>query len=115
MLPCGRYEGSGRRVAPSIISFPAFAIQDEALVERVRHTIIAKLEGRYGLKRFLRDGHQTVLMRTSIACTTKRKNCASLSTSNPSGRSFLSICTWMPSFAMIMLSFIAMNKSWLLS
>ncbi len=45
----------------SIISFPAFAIQDEALVELVRHTIVEKLEGRYGLKRFLRDGHQTVL------------------------------------------------------
>ncbi len=45
----------------SIISFPAFAIQDEALVELVRHTIVGKLEGRYGLKRFLRDGHQTVL------------------------------------------------------
>lgn len=45
----------------SIISFPAFAIQDEALVERVRQTIVTKLEGQYGLKRFLRDGHQTVL------------------------------------------------------
>ncbi|MBX3014026.1 MAG: hypothetical protein KF832_21075 [Caldilineaceae bacterium] len=45
----------------SVISFPAFAIQDEALVERVRRTIVEKLEGRYGLKRFLRDGHQTVL------------------------------------------------------
>jgi len=45
----------------SIISFPAFAIQDEPLVELVRHTIVTKLEGRYGLKRFLRDGHQTVL------------------------------------------------------
>lgn len=45
----------------SIISFPAFAVQDEALVERVRQTIVTKLEGDYGLKRFLRDGHQTVL------------------------------------------------------
>ncbi len=45
----------------SIISFPAFAIQDEPLVELVRHTIVTKLEGRYGLKRFLRYGHQTVL------------------------------------------------------
>lgn len=45
----------------SIISFPAFAVQDEALVERVRQTIVSKLEGNYGLKRFLRDGHQTVL------------------------------------------------------
>ncbi len=45
----------------SIISFPAFAIQDEALVTLVRQTIVTKLEGNYGLKRFLRDGHQTVL------------------------------------------------------
>lgn len=45
----------------SIISFPGFAIQDKALVHRVRHEVIDKLEGRYGLKRFLRDGHQTVL------------------------------------------------------
>lgn len=45
----------------SIISFPAFAMQDEALVTRVRQTIVGKLEGNYGLKRFLRDGHQTVL------------------------------------------------------
>ncbi len=45
----------------SIIGFPAFAIQDEDLVERTRNTIVEKLEGVYGLKRFLRDGHQTVL------------------------------------------------------
>ena len=45
----------------SIISYPAFAIQDEALVTLVRQTIVTKLEGNYGLKRFLRDGHQTVL------------------------------------------------------
>jgi len=45
----------------SIIGFPAFAIQDEALVTHTRNTIVEKLEGTYGLKRFLRDGHQTVL------------------------------------------------------
>lgn len=45
----------------SIISFPAFAIHDQALVDHVRDTIVEKLEGNYGLKRFLRDGHQTVL------------------------------------------------------
>ncbi|HWO13038.1 MAG TPA: glycoside hydrolase family 15 protein [Polyangiaceae bacterium] len=44
-----------------IIGFPAFAVHDPALVERVRGEVIAKLRGRYGLKRFLRDGHQTVL------------------------------------------------------
>jgi phosphorylase kinase alpha/beta subunit len=45
----------------SIIGFPAYAIEDEALVARTRQEIIDKLQGRYGCKRFLRDGHQTVV------------------------------------------------------
>jgi phosphorylase kinase alpha/beta subunit len=45
----------------SIISFPAFAVEDVLLVERTRNDIINKLQGKYGCKRFLRDGHQTVL------------------------------------------------------
>lgn len=45
----------------SIIGFPAFGVSDPDLVERTRSEIVAKLEGTYGLKRFLRDGHQTVL------------------------------------------------------
>ena len=45
----------------SIISFPAFAVEDVELSERTRNDIITKLEGKYGCKRFLRDGHQTVL------------------------------------------------------
>lgn len=45
----------------SIISFPAFAISDKALTNRTRAKIIKKLKGNYGCKRFLRDGHQTVL------------------------------------------------------
>jgi len=49
----------------SIISFPAFAIEDAGLVERTRQKIIDKLQGRYGCKRFLRDGHQTVLEDTT--------------------------------------------------
>jgi phosphorylase kinase alpha/beta subunit len=43
----------------SIIGFPAFAVEDAELAERTRAEIIAKLQGRYGCKRFLRDGHQT--------------------------------------------------------
>lgn len=43
------------------IGFPAFAVEDADLSERTRSTILKKLSGRYGLKRFLRDGHQTVL------------------------------------------------------
>jgi phosphorylase kinase alpha/beta subunit len=45
----------------SVISFPAFAVEDQELVERTRKKIIDKLQGNYGCKRFLRDGHQTVL------------------------------------------------------
>ncbi|MDJ0734020.1 MAG: glycoside hydrolase family 15 protein [Nostocaceae cyanobacterium] len=45
----------------SIISYPAFAIEDVELRKRTRKDIIDKLEGKYGCKRFLRDGHQTVL------------------------------------------------------
>jgi phosphorylase kinase alpha/beta subunit len=45
----------------SVIGFPAFAVEDRAIVERTRQKILDKLTGRYGCKRFLRDGHQTVL------------------------------------------------------
>ncbi|KAF9304628.1 hypothetical protein BGZ74_001014 [Mortierella antarctica] len=45
----------------SVIGFPAFAVGDAKLVERTRNEIIEKLGGKYGCKRFLRDGHQTVL------------------------------------------------------
>ncbi len=49
----------------SIIGYPAFAIADAQLVNRTRNKIVQKLEGKYGCKRFLRDGHQTVLEDTS--------------------------------------------------
>ncbi len=45
----------------SVIGFPAFAIEDLQLVERTRNKILTKLAGRYGCKRFLRDGHQTAI------------------------------------------------------
>lgn len=45
----------------SVIGFPAFAVTDPLLVARTRTKIVNKLEGKYGCKRFLRDGHQTVL------------------------------------------------------
>lgn len=45
----------------SIISYPAFAVEDEQLRERTYKEIINKLGGKYGCKRFLRDGHQTIL------------------------------------------------------
>ncbi|MBW4554555.1 MAG: glycoside hydrolase family 15 protein [Trichormus sp. ATA11-4-KO1] len=45
----------------SIISYPAFAVEDTQLRDRTFNDIINKLQGKYGCKRFLRDGHQTVL------------------------------------------------------
>ncbi|GLV35729.1 uncharacterized protein CBL_01120 [Carabus blaptoides fortunei] len=43
----------------SVISFPAFAVDDPDLIKLTRDTVILKLQGRYGCKRFLRDGHRT--------------------------------------------------------
>lgn len=45
----------------SVISYPAFAVEAEALVDRTREDVVRKLQGKYGCKRFLRDGHQTVI------------------------------------------------------
>jgi len=45
----------------SVIGFPAFAVTNRQLRERTLNDIVNKLEGKYGCKRFLRDGHQTVL------------------------------------------------------
>lgn len=45
----------------SIIGFPAFAVRDKELVKLTRDTIINKLAGNYGLKRFLWDGHQSAI------------------------------------------------------
>lgn len=49
----------------SIIGFPAFAVGDQVLVEKTRKEILSKLAGRYGCKRFLLDGHQTVVEESS--------------------------------------------------
>ncbi|XP_016073119.1 PREDICTED: phosphorylase b kinase regulatory subunit alpha, skeletal muscle isoform isoform X4 [Miniopterus natalensis] len=43
----------------SVISFPAFAVEDNQLVEVTKQEIITKLQGRYGCCRFLRDGYKT--------------------------------------------------------
>ncbi|CAB3256640.1 unnamed protein product [Arctia plantaginis] len=43
----------------SIISYPAFAVDDPNLITLTRNTIVTKLQGKYGCKRFLRDGHKT--------------------------------------------------------
>lgn len=43
----------------SVISFPAFAVDDPTLLAITRDYIIDKLQGKYGCKRFLRDGYKT--------------------------------------------------------
>ncbi|XP_045492080.1 probable phosphorylase b kinase regulatory subunit alpha isoform X3 [Colias croceus] len=43
----------------SIISYPAFAVDDPNLITKTRETIVNKLQGKFGCKRFLRDGHKT--------------------------------------------------------
>ncbi|KAM3111726.1 glycoside hydrolase family 15 protein [Phormidesmis sp. 146-33] len=61
-------ESSSKEVDAALLSaigYPAFAVEDEELVDRTRNKIIDLLEGNYGCKRFLRDGHQTVLEDTS--------------------------------------------------
>ncbi len=45
----------------SVIGYPAWAVEDPQLAERTRAKIRAELGGRYGYKRFRRDGHQTVV------------------------------------------------------
>lgn len=43
----------------SIISYPAFALDDMELVNLTRNVILTKLQGRYGCCRFIRDGYKT--------------------------------------------------------
>ncbi|KAL5012659.1 hypothetical protein ScPMuIL_011210 [Solemya velum] len=43
----------------TVISFPAFAVDDVEVIEETREFLIEKLEGNYGLIRFLRDGYKT--------------------------------------------------------
>ncbi|MDD5461943.1 MAG: glycoside hydrolase family 15 protein [Methylococcales bacterium] len=45
----------------SITGFPAFAVDNQTLRAKTEAIICKKLEGRYGCKRFLLDGHQTVI------------------------------------------------------
>ncbi|XP_063970677.1 phosphorylase b kinase regulatory subunit alpha, liver isoform-like [Lytechinus pictus] len=44
----------------SVIGYPAFAVDDESIINITRQQILDKLQGRYGCKRFLRDGHKTI-------------------------------------------------------
>jgi len=61
MLPRESHSKEVDAALLGVIGYPAFAVSDTAVRERTRAEIVTKLEGRYGLKRFLRDGHQTEL------------------------------------------------------
>ncbi|KAL5275730.1 PHKA2 family protein [Megaselia abdita] len=43
----------------SIIGFPAFAVDDPQLIKATRDAIINRMQGKFGCKRFLRDGYRT--------------------------------------------------------
>lgn len=45
----------------SVLFWPGYAMADADLLAVSRDRLLKRLEGRYGLKRFLRDGHQTAL------------------------------------------------------
>jgi len=45
----------------SITGFPAFAVDNQSIRAKTEAIICEKLEGRYGCKRFLLDGHQTAI------------------------------------------------------
>lgn len=61
MLPRESHTKEVDAAVLSIIGYPAFCVHDASLRRRTSKEIIAKLEGKYGLKRFLRDGHQTAV------------------------------------------------------
>ncbi|XP_062137954.1 probable phosphorylase b kinase regulatory subunit alpha isoform X6 [Drosophila sulfurigaster albostrigata] len=42
-----------------VIGFPAFAVDDEQLIHNTKDAILSRLQGKYGCKRFLRDGYRT--------------------------------------------------------
>ena len=61
MLPRESHSKEVDAALLGVLCYPGYAVSDPAVRERTRSEIVSKLEGRYGLKRFLRDGHQTVL------------------------------------------------------
>lgn len=61
MLPRESHSKEVDAALLSVIGFPAFAVHDRSIRQNTKKVILEKLSGKYGLKRFLRDGHQTVL------------------------------------------------------
>lgn len=58
--PSSRPQNTDAALLPCI-SYPAFALDDEALFSQTLDKVVRKLKGKYGFKRFLRDGYRTSL------------------------------------------------------
>lgn len=61
MLPRESFSKETDAALLGIISYPAFCVEDPELVLQTRETICTKLLGKYGCRRFLRDGYKTAL------------------------------------------------------
>lgn len=58
LLPRESYSKEVDAALLSVTGFPAFAVDDGTVRGKTQAQIVAKLQGRYGCKRFLLDGHQ---------------------------------------------------------
>lgn len=54
------FQGVDVALLPTI-SFPAFATHEEHLLQLTKSNILRRLQGKYGFKRFSRDGYKCVL------------------------------------------------------
>ncbi|CAI5445547.1 unnamed protein product [Caenorhabditis angaria] len=61
MLPRESFSKETDAALLGIISYPAFCVEDPELVQSTRETITSRLLGKYGCRRFMRDGYKTVL------------------------------------------------------
>lgn len=110
MLPRESYSKEVDAGLLSIIGYPAFAVEDADLINVTRSTIINKLQGRYGCRRFLRDGYKSArevnrisvwrnyfrfqkihFLRIRIVYTTNRRNYKNSKMLNANGRYFFAI------------------------
>ena len=53
-----RFQNTDVSLIPTI-SWPAFATHEDQLRKKTMDKVVRKLRGRYGFKRFLRDGYKT--------------------------------------------------------
>ena len=65
MLPRGSHSKETDAGILTITGYPGFAVKKEKLAEETLQFLLEKLSGKYGLKRFLRDGYKTSRENTS--------------------------------------------------